>query len=148
MYAVVDTSFENPHANKRRRTVDSSADVATIKEDIRDIKMSMDDIFKVTSLQQLPTGLQYLLSETFKCKICHSTISPPVIITKCCKSILGCSECSSMWYSGPEALSKPCPCCRSERGYNETMNLRGLDDLIIKLKEIWGDESNHNHESD
>ena len=60
----------------------------------------------------------------------------PILLAKCCKSIIGCEECVNRWYSGPDALTKSCPRCRSERGYNETMRVLGLDDLLTGLKRL------------
>ena len=40
------------------------------------------------------------------------------------------------WYSGPDALTKTCPSCLAERGYNETMLLRGFDDFITEVKKV------------
>ena len=60
--------------------------------------------------------------------IAHST---PVVMAKCCHSIIGCEVCVNAWFSGPEALTKSCPRCSSERGYNETMRLMGLDHLLL-----------------
>ena len=59
---------------------------------------------------------------------------PPVVLSKFCKSLLGCEECVNTCYSRPDALTKCCPRCRLERGYTETMRLLGLDDLLEGLK--------------
>lgn len=80
-------------------------------------------------------GLKRILRETFKCRVCHTVpINPPVIVTKCYKTILGCESCINSWYSGEDALTKTCPSCRAARGYNETMLLRGLDDFLIQVR--------------
>ena len=47
------------------------------------------------------------------------------------KTILGCLN---SWYSGQEALTKTCPSCRAERGYNETMLLLGLNDFLTEIR--------------
>ena len=83
------------------------------------------------------------------CGICHSMpIRLPVIVTKCCKTILCCEQCVNSWYSGPEMLYKICPLCRAERSCNETMVLRWLDDfltLVVKILQAEeGDESDAN----
>ena len=50
---------------------------------------------------KLPPGLHTLLHDTLKCNICQSSpIRPPVMFTRCCKSILGCERCVDSWYSG------------------------------------------------
>ena len=41
-----------------------------------------------------------------------------------------------MWFSGTDALTKGCPSCRADRGYNETMLLRGLDDFLAQIAKV------------
>ena len=80
-------------------------------------------------------GLKRILRETLKCHICHTVpFNPPVIVTKCCKTILGCESCINSWYSGEDALTKTCPSCRAATSYNETMLLCGLDDFLIQVR--------------
>ena len=44
-------------------------------------------------------------------------------------------------HAGEEALTKSCPACRMERGYNKTiMILRGLDDFLIQAKKCVDEE--------
>ena len=39
--------------------------------------------------------------DAFTCKICKdSPIEPPIILYKCCKTIIGCESCINFWYSG------------------------------------------------
>ena len=57
-------------------------------------------------------------------------------MSKCCKSVIGCERCVNAWYTGPEALTKTCPACRAERGYSETMLLRGLDSFLLEIKKV------------
>ena len=86
---------------------------------------------------KIPLGLKRIVRDSFKCKICHAVpINPPVIMSKCCKTLIGCEPCINTLYSGPDALTKPCPCCRSERGYNETMVLRGIDEFLQSFKRV------------
>ena len=56
--------------------------------------------------------------------------------SKCCKVIIGCETCINGWYTGSEALTKTCPSCRKERGYSETMQLRGLDGFLLEVKKV------------
>lgn len=107
-----------------------------VLEELTDIKESLGQVMAVTPNSKIPLGLKQNIRETFKCQICQdSPLKPPVIITKCCKTILGCEECVNQLYSGTEALSKTCPLCRAERGCNETMLLRGLSDFLRLIKE-------------
>ena len=100
------------------------------------------------SLQQsnsrIPLGLLKITQDTFKCAICRAVpITPPVIVAKCCKSILGCDTCVNSWYSRPDALTKHCPKCRVERGYNETLLLHGLDDFLTQIKNAIEDDDDN-----
>ncbi len=99
------------------------------------IKETLGEMMTLSTDSNFPMGLKRILRETFKCRICHTVPSkPPVIVTKCCKTILGCESCINNWYSGQDALTKTCPSCRAERGYNETMLLRGLDDFLTQVR--------------
>lgn len=108
-----------------------------IKSDIAAIQEKTDTIMTLSKDLKIPLGLQRLLHEAFACQICAAIpMQPPILLAKCCKSIIGCEECVNRWYSGPDALTKSCPRCRSERGYNETMRVLGLDDLLTGLKRL------------
>lgn len=88
------------------------------------------------SSSRLPISFKKLIIGHFQCKICQQIIVPPAIATQCRQSILGCSSCVNKWYSGEEALTKTCPACRADRGYNGTMILRGLDQFLIDVKKV------------
>ena len=105
------------------------------------IKDSLSEMMTLSADCRMPLGLKRILKETFKCRICPSIpIRPPVIASKCCKTLLGCESCINSWYSGPDALTKTCPFCRAERGYNETMMLRGLDEFLIQIRKVVQEE--------
>lgn len=53
------------------------------------------------------------------------------MISKCCKVIIGCERCVNGWYTG-----KTCPSCRAERGYSETMILKGIDNFLTEVKKV------------
>ena len=77
------------------------------------------------------------MRESFMCKLCHAVpLKPPINISKCCKVILGCDACVTNWFKGPDALTKICPSCGCERGFNETMILRGLDDFLDSIRNV------------
>ena len=50
------------------------------------------------------------------------------------------------WYSGDEAITKTCPACRADRGYNETMLLRGLDEFLIGVRQAIQTEDERDEE--
>ena len=102
-----------------------------------ELKRQLQDLFKVTGTS-VPPALRLLFDQAFKCKICLDTSVPPIIVTKCCRSILGCQSCVDQWYAGDDGLSKSCPNCRADRGYAETFRLLGVDELVngISAKEL------------
>jgi hypothetical protein len=100
----------------------------------------VNSILELSASSQVLLGLKLALKETLKCKICLKTpIKPPVIIATCCKVIIGCEECINSWHSGDDALTKTCPSCRAERGYNSTMLLRWLDEFLLQIKNVMED---------
>lgn len=68
--------------------------IQDIKDDIEELKSLTTD-----STTNLPLGLQNEICGSFKCTICHTLpIKPPIIVAKCCKSIIGCEDCINKWY--------------------------------------------------
>jgi len=102
-----------------------------LSEDVTFIKDTLMGKMTLNAESKLPMGLKRILRDAFKCQICHSIpAKPPLIITKCCKNILGCETCVNQWYSGPEAMTKTCLICQAERGCNETKLLQGLTEFL------------------
>ena len=111
--------------------------VNDVREDVDAMKEAIKDILHLNENSKRPMGLQRLICDAFQCKVCLAIpIKPPVIMSKCCKSVIGCERCVNAWYTGPEALTKTCPACRTERGYSETMILRGLDSFLLEIKKV------------
>lgn len=102
----------------------------TLLESMSSIQTTVDSIMSVTKTSRISVGLKKAMNDCLKCNICNGPIKPPVIVMKCCKTLLGCESCVNAWFSGADALTKTCPKCRSPRGYNETVILRGLDPLL------------------
>ena len=110
---------------------------SSIESSFKEVKSSIEDIFAISKDSKIPYGLLKVIKETFKCSICHCVpIKPPIIVTKCCKSILGCDACTKRWYRGDDALSKQCPRCNTERGFSEVMVLLGMDDFVQKIDQL------------
>ena len=125
-------------ARKKRKHDDK---MEVLADDMTSVKDMVTDLMSVTANSTLPVGWRHLLCDTFKCNICHAIpIKPPVIVTKCCRNILGCENCVNTWYSGPDAMSKTCPMCHRERGCNETMVLNGLNKFIEGVKATFQQE--------
>ena len=111
--------------------------MSQVLEEIEDLKTIVTDATSLTKECNIPLPLIQMMRDSFQCKICHCIPSqPPIIVSRCCKVILGCEPCINSWFSGQDALTKPCPCCRHDRGYSETMTLRGLDDFLIQAREL------------
>ena len=144
-----DNDIDGEAAHKKRKVAEKGFE--ELSEDVRFIKDTLMDMMTLNAESKLPMGLKRMLRDTFKCHICHSIpAKPPLIITKCCKNMLGCETCVNQWYSGPDAMTKTCPICRAERGCNETMLLRGLTEFLEhvgRLEENIG-ASSHGHEQE
>ena len=110
-----------------------------LRLDVATIKDNTNMMLTLTRDLKIPLSLKLLLNESFQCHICRHCMKPPIILSKCCKNIIGCEECVNRWYSGPDALTKYCPRCRCERGYNETMRVLGLDDLLTGVRSLSDD---------
>ena len=112
--------------------------VEDLKEELVTVKSALTEVLHLSSSSKVPIALQRLIKDAFQCKICLSApITPPVVMSKCCKCIIGCEHCINQWYSGEEALTKRCPNCRAERGYSSTMLLRGLDSFLTETKGVF-----------
>ena len=106
-----DDEINSEGTHKKRKISEKSFD--ELSEDVTFIKDTLMDKMTLNAESKLPMGLKRILRDAFKCQICHSIpAKPPLIITKCCKNILGCETCVNQWYSGPEAMTKTCPICQ------------------------------------
>lgn len=142
-----DLDRDEPSKKRSRRCDDRM--LQRLSDEVASIRDIMADVISLTADTNLPIGLRRLLRDTFKCQICHAVPArPPVIVTKCCKNILGCQDCANTWYSGPEAMTRTCPMCRAERGCNETMVLRGLTDFMENVRKIYDNEVNSTSTTD
>ena len=120
----------------RKKSKSGEKTLERICDELASIRDMVTDMMTLTS--DLPIGLRRVLHDTFKRQICHGVpVKPPMIVTKCCKNILGCQACVDTWYSGTEAMAKTCPICRAKRGCNETMVLRGLTEFIESIGNIY-----------
>jgi len=124
-------------AQKKRKYGESGKMLRRLSNEMASMKDTVMEFMSLTKDTEcdLPMGFRKLLKDTFKCNICQCCpITPPVIVTKCCKNILGCQVCVDTWYSGEDAVTKTCPICRHERGCYETMVLPGLSSFIEGIK--------------
>lgn len=101
---------------------------------ITSIDKKVTKVLDVNPHLPLPLGISTLLYETFKCSICLiSPLVPPVIVSACCGHIVGCQKCTDSWYKDGDTLMKPCPLCGRERGYNNSLLLYGVNDLLLAI---------------
>ena len=133
IYAVPSGSDEDegpPRQKKHQLMLD---DLTAMKNDIQLIKTCTRD-----ATTKIPLALQVAMQEAFRCTICHTVpIQEPIIIAKCCKSIIGCEQCTDRWYSGDNGLTKRCPLCRADRGFAETMRLNGLAGFLKAMGDVF-----------
>ena len=110
---MLDDSDDDDAPSKRMKSVDTLLE--SMQEDITEIVAAVCTIKELDKDSAVPNSLKHLIRDAFKCKIClRVPLSAPPIISKCCKTILGCETCVNEWYSGEDALTKSCPLCRSE----------------------------------
>ncbi len=82
---------------------------------------------------RLPIGMLVSLLTTFRCTLCYATVKPPLIVTRCCKNILGCDDCVTKLYQGDGGMTMKCPICRTDRAFAESSRINGLDDFLKKI---------------
>lgn len=137
----------DPLPNRKKRKEEF---MQIIKSDIQSIKADVEEIKSLTKDPdtKLPLGFQNEIFGAFKCCICHVVpIRPPLIIAKCCKSIIGCEQCINEWYGGEDGMTKTCPLCRADRAFTETMRLNGVEGFIKTLSEIISQRENSENQS-
>jgi len=128
-----DSDDESFKANKKvkRSISELEKDVSAIANDLHELKESMASLITVNSAIQLPLSLAKLVQDGFKCKICLVTpMKPPVVASRCCNTLLGCSSCVNKWYEGDGGLDRGCPNCREARGYAHSVQFKGLDEFL------------------
>ncbi len=101
-----------------------------ILNEVKGLRSDIARVMKLTKDSKLPPRLKVLLGDTFKCTICQDVINPPVVYSRCCKSMIGCEGCVDMWYGGEDGRTKHCPLCRDDRAATETSRLNGLNDFL------------------
>ena len=111
-----------------------------IEETLGRMNKRLETLFSVSSSAKLPLGIAATILTAFMCKICHSLMKPPVIASKCCRSLLGCQRCVDEWYGGSEGISRSCLNCRRDRGYSETFVIVGLDEFLTSVQPLFSDE--------
>ena len=68
------------------------ADIDQLLTEVWGLRSDIGHLFEVNQQLPVPIGLQKALIDTFRCCICQSTMLPPVIFGRCCKSLIGCQS--------------------------------------------------------
>ena len=71
------------------------------------------------------------ICEFLQCIICKETSHTPIIVATCCESIIGCQQCVKAWI---DSGKNTCPKCREDGLNCATINLRGLDNFLEKIR--------------
>lgn len=120
---------------RKRQLVDSDSD-EEMSQILQSIDTKVAKSLDVTNKFQFPIGFSSLLNDTFMCKICRTTITPPAIFGRCCRTIIGCQVCVDRWYRGDRGLEKKCPLCRGDRGFADTCQILGLDEFLVAAEKL------------
>ena len=152
IYAVKDTDLrESPKTHRKGKTpvLDSyssddafmqcskkgkfvsnkqSLESGKLLSELQGLQKEIGQLFEVN--KQLPI-LRKVLKETYQCCICQSTMSPPVIFGRRCKSLIGCQASVDQRFQGDGGLMQQT--CHTERAYTETCVTKGTDDVLIAI---------------
>ena len=62
--------------------------------DVGELKNAIRDMLTLNKEARIPLGVHRLLYDMLKCKICLSVpMTPPTIISRCYKTVVGCEKC-------------------------------------------------------
>ena len=113
----------------------SSIIVSCIDINLADIKEAVNKAVVEAIQKELNTNVFILRAvqnslikeflECFECVICKDTIIPPVVVSCCCESVLGCQGCVNTWKT---TGNSSCPKCRSEDDFI-ARSLKGFEIL-------------------
>jgi len=114
---------------------DDSGDDELTPRAAKRLKKEINDDFKkikeelVTFMSSLPNSIMDQLTGLLKCCICQVVpVRPPLVISRCCKSIIGCEQCVQQLV---QEGSNDCLLCRCSEF--EVMKLNGFDGLISAM---------------
>ena len=134
---------ESDESNRKKINIDMLLSIkeeienlSELKHTVADVQKNIKDLLLVNEKMTITVGLHRSLGD-----ICKNLMKPPLIYSKCCKSVIGCEDCINKWYSGNEALTKVCPLCGSARGYNETAQIMGFNEFIADIKILLSGQS-------
>lgn len=108
-------------------------DNADVLSEIKSLKDEVIDMMKIAKGTTIPPRLYKILTESFKCHICHSApLKLPPIFARCCRNVLGCATCVDEWFK----RESTCPLCRNDRALPDTSTINGLDEFIEAISNL------------
>ena len=66
-----------------------------------------------------------------------------MMITRCCKNVLGCEACVTEYYEKDElaaGMNRKFPICRADRAFSEISRLNGTEDFLKKVAPLMEEE--------
>lgn len=103
---------------------------ADLEDDVCRIDGKLDVMLAVFSDPSSTSGLVQGDSQSDStCIETLDTSKPPIIVTKCCRAILGCQSCVDQ--AGDDGLSKSCPNCTADRKLVSSISANELMDSAI-----------------
>ena len=100
------------------------------KEFTEGIKKMKEEMVTLMSSRPLPYSIMEQLTGIMKCCICQVVpVRPPLVISSCCKSIVGCEQCVQQLIDNQE--NSNCPLCRCTEFAVTRVN--GFDGLISAM---------------
>lgn len=155
IFTVLETDFErqrnesSPTSKRRRSSASNNDSIAALESAVDSLVTEVSDIKKeLSKFSELAFRHKFSLSfiasfeEAFKCCICMRTpANLPIIGCQACSNLIGCQQCINIWYTGADAMEKPCPKCRAERGLTKTFILKGFDEVVNQIGILNGVEA-------
>lgn len=130
-------SFKEQLTELKEQTINLKEELVATNLNMEECKAMLQDLIVVNKLLPLPPCVVKLVHDAFKCKVClKSPMKPPIVATRCCNILLGCSECVNEWYTGEGGLDKTCPHCREPRGYAQTCQFKGIDEFLTGFTKL------------
>ena len=130
------------------------ANIASIMSEVSDLREKVDQqlegiktnmqsmlehVIELTTVNErmhVPLPLQITIND-LECiiyKDCPPT--PPIMVSSCCKAIIGCKPCVVRWYGSQDVLERNCPRCSTRGAIASTFQLTGLDNLLTAVADV------------
>jgi len=133
-----------------RANLDASVEAESSDEEISprsakriktELKEAKEELARVTTILQtaIPNSIQQHLRGVIRCCICQTVpIRPPIIVSRCCMSVIGCEQCIQQLI---ESRDNPAfPLCREASFSTMTIRLLGFDAFITAVRSYMQEE--------